>query len=104
MKTVSATLENGVGSNLVWEQDYKLEASKGAESISNPGRFLSFLAGGTNPSLRKAGAQPGHSFCSLLGDGQGAGNVWAAAFCHKAFTLRKANNEFPRQDTTQYFN
>lgn len=37
------------------------------------------------------------------GMGEEGGNVWAAGFYHKAFSLRKAYNEFPRHDITQYF-
>lgn len=37
------------------------------------------------------------------GMGEEAGNVWAAGFYHKAFSLRKAYTEFPRHDITQYF-
>ncbi|EAW76875.1 hCG1656416 [Homo sapiens] len=43
--------------------------SKVAKAISNLGRFLSFLAGGTIPSLRKSGPLPACCFCSMLGDG-----------------------------------
>lgn len=35
--------------------------------------------------------------------GEEGGNVWAAGFYHKAFSLQKAYHEFPRHGITQYF-
>lgn len=89
----------------VWEGGFKSEASKAAQALfqSKAGRFLSFLAreqfchsGTLEPCQHTASA-------ACWGMGEERGNVWAAGFCHKAFSLKEAYNEFPRHDIRQCF-
>ena len=88
---------------LVQGRGYEYETSKGAETISNLGRFLSFLSREQSHHLGNLDLCQ-HAACAVgWGMGEAGGNVWAAGFYHKAFSLRKAYSEFPRHDITQYF-
>jgi hypothetical protein len=87
--TAAPTLENGAGSNLVREYDYKSEASKVAQAISNPGRFLSFLAWEQSQHLGNLELCQHPASAACRGMGEEGRNIWAAGFHHKAFSLRR---------------
>lgn len=82
----------------VQQEGFTSETSKATHAIFQTWQIPLIPGPGTILSVSKAGARPTHCFSSLLGDGWGEGSVWAAGFCHRAFPLQEAYNEFPWHD------
>lgn len=82
----------------VQQEGFTWKPAKQPKPSSKPGRFLSFLA--QEQFCQSGKLEPGQRTASAAcwGDGWGEGSVWAAGFCHRAFPLQEAYNEFPWHD------